>query len=212
MAPGNAKPKTMKAEGRHESSEESRHEPSDEQIIESVRTGDTRQFNELVVRYQDTVFGMAKRFVESAADAEDIAQEAFLRVHRGLEGFKGDARFSTWLYRITWNLCTDWVRRHRKPGRVSAGLDETADIEDSREGIEEGLLDEEERRGVRKALTGLDEKYRVVVTLLYYQKLSYEQIAEVLGVPLKTVETRLYRARKLLRASLEGSGGREGTP
>jgi RNA polymerase sigma factor (sigma-70 family) len=133
-------------------------------------------------------------------------------VHRGLEGFKGDARFSTWLYRITWNLCTDWVRRHRKPGRASVGLDETADIEDSREGIEEGLLDEEERRGVRNALTRLDEKYRVVVTLLYYQKLSYEQIAEVLGVPLKTVETRLYRARKFLRASLEGSGRREGTP
>jgi RNA polymerase sigma-70 factor (ECF subfamily) len=193
----------MKAEGYNGPRQGSAQERSDEQIIESVRAGDTRQFAELVLRYQDTVFGMAKRFVESPADAEDIAQEAFLRVHRGLEGFKGDARFSTWLYRITWNLCTDWVRRHRKPGRTSVGLDETADIEDSRGGVEEGLLDEEARRGVRRALSALDEKYRAVVTLLYYQKLSYEQIAEVLGVPLKTVETRLYRARKLLRASLE---------
>jgi RNA polymerase sigma-70 factor (ECF subfamily) len=203
VAAGDAKPKTMNADGRHERREESRRERSDEQIIENVRAGDTRQFAELVLRHQDTVFGMAKRFVESAADAEDIAQEAFLRVHRGLEGFKGDARFSTWLYRITWNLCTDWVRRHRKPGRASVAIDDTSDIEDGRAGIEEGLLDQEERRDVRRALAALDEKYRSVVTLLYYQKLSYEQIAEVLDVPLKTVETRLYRARKLLRAILE---------
>jgi RNA polymerase sigma-70 factor (ECF subfamily) len=203
VARGDAKPKTMKAEGRNERSEESRRERSDEQIVERVRAGDTSEFAELVLRYQDTVYGMARRFVESSADAEDIAQEAFLRVHRGLEGFKGDARFSTWLYRITWNLCADWIRRHRKPGRASVGLDDTADIEDRRTDIEEGLLDEEQRRSVRQALSALDEKYRSVITLLYYQKLSYEQIAEVLDVPLKTVETRLYRARKLLRASLE---------
>jgi RNA polymerase sigma factor (sigma-70 family) len=196
----------MKADGRHERGEESRRERTDEQVIESVRAGDTRQFAELVLRHQDAVYGMARRFVDSAADAEDIAQEVFLRVHRGLEGYKGDARFSTWLYRITWNLCTDWVRRHRKPGRGSVSMEDTGELEDGRAGVEDGLIDEEQRRNVRQALGAMDRKYSSVISLLYYQKLSYEQMAEVLGVPLKTVETRLYRARKLLRARLEQSG------
>ncbi len=194
-------------ETRQERREETRQERrSDEQIVDRVRAGETRQFGELVRRYQDMVYGMAKRFVGSGVDAEDVAQEVFLRVHRGLEGFKGEARFSTWLYRITFNLCSDWLRRHRKPGRAGAFLEDAGEIEDSGADVEAGLLNEEERRRVRSALGDLDEKYRSVVILLYYQKLSYEQIAAVLDVPLKTVETRLYRARRLLRERLEGPG------
>ena len=203
----------MRQERREEMRQE-RREHSDEQIVDRVRAGETRQFAELVRRYQDMVFGMAKRFVGSPTDAEDIAQEAFLRVHRGLEGFKGDARFSTWLYRITFNLCADWLRRHRRPGRLSVSLDEAGEVEDSRADVERGILDEEQRRSVCLALEDLDEKYRSVVILLYYQKLSYEQIAEVLDVPLKTVETRLYRARRILRVTLERSlqGNAPGAP
>jgi RNA polymerase sigma-70 factor, ECF subfamily len=176
---------------------------TDEEIIERVRRGETRHFGELVRRYQDDVYGMAVRFVGSAADAEDIAQEVFLRVHRGLDGFKGEARFSTWLFRVTYNLSADWLRKHRKPGRLNADLEEADEVADTRADIEEGLLVAEERDQVRRAVEDLDENYRVVIVLLYYQKLSYDQIAEVLAVPLKTVETRLYRARKLLRARLE---------
>jgi len=182
---------------------------TDDELIERVRRGETRLFALLVVRYQDPVYGMALRFVRRAADAEDVAQEAFLRAYRSLEGFKGDARFSTWLYRITWNLCTDWLRRNRKPARASVALDDDADVADGRVDLEEGLLAAEERRKVRQALDGLAEKYRSVLILMYYQKMSYDQIASVLGAPMKTVETRLYRARKLLRQSLqrEGVGG-----
>jgi RNA polymerase sigma-70 factor (ECF subfamily) len=182
---------------------------TDDELIERVRRGETRLFALLVVRYQDPVYGMALRFVRRAADAEDVAQEAFLRAYRSLEGFKGDARFSTWLYRITWNLCADWLRRNRKPARASVALDDDADVADGRVDLEEGLLAAEERRKVRQALDGLAEKYRSVLILMYYQKMSYDQIASVLGAPMKTVETRLYRARKLLRQSLqrEGVGG-----
>lgn len=178
---------------------------TDEEIVGRVRGGETRQFEELVRRHQDAVYGMARRFVGDASDAEDIAQEAFLRVHRGLEGFKGDARFSTWLYRITYNLCADWQRRHARADRRPASLEDTAVLEDKRPGFEQGLQDEEQRASVRRAVEALDERYRSVIILLYYQELSYEQIAEVLGVPLKTVETRLYRARRQLRRSLEGT-------
>lgn len=179
---------------------------SDGQLIERVQKGEVRCFADLVSRYQDPVYGMALRFVRGKDEAEDIAQEAFLRAYRGLEGFKGDSAFSTWLYRITWNLCADWLRRNRKPGRASLAIDDAADLADDRVDLEQGLLAEEEKRKVREALDGLDEKYRSVLVLLYYQRMSYEQIAAVLEVPMKTVETRLYRARKLLRASLQRAG------
>jgi RNA polymerase sigma-70 factor (ECF subfamily) len=179
---------------------------SDEQILARVRAGETRQFENLVRRYQDAVYGMALRFMGSPVEAQDIAQEVFLRVHRGLEGFKGDARFSTWLYRITFNLCSDSLRRKRRPGRASVSLEDAGEIQDRRAGLEQGLLDDEQKRAVRAALEGLDEKYRSVLILLYYQELSYEQIAAVLQCPLKTVETRLYRARRQLRTVMEREG------
>jgi RNA polymerase sigma-70 factor (ECF subfamily) len=179
---------------------------SDGELIQRVQKGETRCFADLVSRYQDPVYSMALRFVRGEGDAEDIAQEAFLRAYRGLEGFKGDSKFSTWLYRITWNLCADWLRRNRKPGRRSAAIADGADLVDVRVDLEQGLLAEEEKRKVREALDGLDDKYRGVLILLYYQKMSYDQIAAVLEVPMKTVETRLYRARKLLRESLRRAG------
>ena len=178
---------------------------TDAELTDRVRAGETRLFAELVQRYQDPVFAMALRFVGAPVDAEDVAQEAFLRAYRGLEGFKGDAKFSTWLYRITWNLCADWKRKHGGPRKQTAALDAAGDFADARVDLEADVLDGEERERVRRALEGLDERYRSVVTLLYYEKMSYDQIAAVLDVPLKTVETRLYRARKMLRVALEGA-------
>jgi RNA polymerase sigma-70 factor, ECF subfamily len=183
---------------------------TDEQIISRVRGGETRLFAEIVHRYQDAVFTLALRMVASASDAEDVAQEAFLRVHRGLEGFKGESQFSTWLFRITCNLCTDWQRKNSGARGKAEAIDDVADIADGRVHVEQGLLDEEEREGVRRALDGLPEKYRTVLVLHYYQKMPYEQIASILGQPLKTIETRLYRARRMLRERLArgGQGGR----
>jgi RNA polymerase sigma-70 factor (ECF subfamily) len=179
---------------------------TDDELIRRVREGETRFFAELVQRYQDPVYGMTLRFVRSVRDAEDLAQEAFLRAYRGLDGFKGNARFSTWLYRIAWNLCADWLRRSRKPGRAALAIDDAAGIADGRLYVEEGVLAAEERREVRRALDHLDEKYRTVLILLYYQKMTYDQVAAVLDVPVKTVETRLYRARKLLKEILQRAG------
>lgn len=175
---------------------------TDEQIIGRVRGGETRLFEELVRRYQGQVYGMAARLVGGRGDAEDVAQEAFLKAFRGLEGFKGDAKFSTWLYRITWNVCTDWLRRNRKPGRRPSSIDETPEVADSRVDVAGSLVESERREEIRRALDGLPDKYRSVVTLMYFQKMSYDQISAVLGLPLKTIETRLYRARRMLREAL----------
>lgn len=180
---------------------------TDEEIIDRVRKGETRLFDHLVRRHKDAVYGMAVRFVGRGPDAEDVAQEVFLKAFRSLAGFKGEAKFSTWLYRITFNLCADWLRRSRGPGRKTVPIDDAREIGDGRIDLEAGLLDAEERQRVNRALDRLDERYRSVVVLQYYQKLAYEEIAAILEVPVKTVETRLYRARKLLREALAEDGG-----
>lgn len=179
---------------------------TDGEIIGRVCSGETRMFDELVRRYQDQVYAMAARFVGQPADAEDIAQEVFLKAFRGLEAFKGDAKFSTWLYRITFNLCTDWLRRNRKPGRATLSIDQGTQIPDAGNDVGESILAAEKRTEIRKALDALPERYRTVLTLLYDQELSYDQIGSILEVPTKTVETRLYRARRILRERL-GDGG-----
>ena len=180
---------------------------TDEQIIDRVRKGETRLFEQLVRRYQDPVFGMAARFTGSRSDAEDVAQEVFLKVFRSLAGFKGESKFSTWLYRITFNLSADWLRRNRRPARRAAPIEEAGEVRDARVDLEASLLASEERERVSRAIDALDERYRSVIVLLYYQKLPYEEIAAIMGLPVKTIETRLYRARRILREALATGGG-----
>jgi RNA polymerase sigma-70 factor (ECF subfamily) len=175
---------------------------SDGEIIARVRAGETGAFADLVRRHQDRVYGMALRATGKPEDAEDLAQEVFLSVFRGLEGFKGDARFTTWLYRIAWNRCADWLRRNRKPGRRTTQLEEADDLADDRTDPAAQVLGEDDRLRIRRTLDGLDDRYRSVVELSCIQGLSYAEVGTALGLPVKTVETRLYRARKLLRERL----------
>jgi RNA polymerase sigma factor (sigma-70 family) len=175
---------------------------SDGEIIARVRAGETGAFADLVRRHQDRVYGMALRATGKPEDAEDLAQEVFLSVFRGLEGFKGDAKFTTWLYRIAWNRCADWLRRNRKPGRRTTQLEEADDLADGRADPAAEVLGEDDRQRMRRALDGLDDRYRSVVELSCIQGLSYAEVGTALGLPVKTVETRLYRARKLLRERL----------
>ncbi len=177
---------------------------TDEQIVGLVQNGDTRAFTELVRRHQDAVYAMALRFTGDSKDAEDVGQDVFLKAFRSLPGFKGEARFTTWLYRIAYNLCIDWLRKTRRSRGRNVPIEDAGDVADGGAGPESGLLSTEDKAGVKRAVGELEERYRSVVILHYYQKLSYDEISGALGIPVKTVETRLYRARRMLREKLEG--------
>src|SRR5512137_2781621 len=142
---------------------------SDGEIIARVRGGDTAAFADLVQRHQDRVYGMALRAAGKPEDAEDLAQEIFLSVFRGLEGFKGGAQFTTWLYRIAWNRCADWLRRNRRRGRRTAPLEEADEVPDGRADPVADVLGKDDRLRMRRALDGLDEHYRSVVELACIQ-------------------------------------------
>ncbi|MFZ5815725.1 MAG: RNA polymerase sigma factor [Bacillota bacterium] len=179
-------------------------------------------FADLVERHKGRVYRTLYQVVGDPHDAQDLAQEVFVKVYRSLSGYRGDAAFTTWLHRLTLNLAFDWLRaRKRRPLQVP--LEPVADREEGpvREpvspdaGPEEEILRSERRQNLRQAIQNLSPDYREVVLLHHFHHLSYQQIADRLDIPVRTVETRLYRARaqlKRLVLAMEGgdSGGVQG--
>jgi RNA polymerase sigma-70 factor, ECF subfamily len=183
-----------------------------EELVSLAKQGDTNAFDRLVDLYQDRIYSYAARMVRDPVEAEDIAQEAFVRAYRSLKSFRGASSFQTWLYRITSNLTVDAMRRHRRENTIS--LDAPVDTEEgqtAREredaaatGPDRSVETLELQRQVHRAIQRLSPKLRSVVVLFDLQGLSYEEIADILGCPLGTVKSRLYNARMELRRSLQG--------
>jgi RNA polymerase sigma-70 factor (ECF subfamily) len=179
---------------------------NDNELVSRVCAGETHLFEQLVRRNQDSVYGMALRLLRDPGEAEDVAQEVFLRAFRGLQSFHGASKLSTWLYRITFNLCTDCLRKRKRRDLPCHGVPAPDRLPDSAPDLEGRLQEAEERATIRAAVHELKEIYRIPIVLHYYQGLSQEEISAATGLPSKTVETRLYRARKLLRERLEKAG------
>ena len=143
-------------------------------------------------------------------EARDVCQEAFMCAFRGLKGFKGQAKFSSWLYRIALNLCRDWLRRERRVGFVQPPEDfefgEHRAVDPISETVEELIVRRDLGRAVAKTMATLSEEQRTVIVLKEYHGLTFREIAELLGCPLSTVKTRLYQGLTVLRRQLEQSG------
>jgi len=173
----------------------------DPHLVDRLRRGDPRAFEELVIAYQHRVFGVALRMLRNRSEAEEIAQEVFLRVHGAVEDFRGEAKLSTWLYAITSRLCLNRLaageRRVAREGQET--LERlTADVDPAAQ-LERGELE----AALQRAITELPEERRIVVVLRDLEGLPYEEIAEALDLPVNTVRSRLHRARLDLKAKLE---------
>jgi RNA polymerase sigma-70 factor (ECF subfamily) len=164
-------------------------------LIERCRTGDDLAFGELVERYKHLVYGMIWRLAADRSRTDDLAQEVFLKVHRGLPYFRGDARLSTWIFRIVSNICTQ--DRGRPRPDISAV--------DAREpgSHDAAFADLELRDRLDKAIAQLPEQYRLLIAAHYLEGVQYEALAEALDIPLGTVKTHLYRAKRRLRELLQ---------
>ncbi len=170
-------------------------------LVERCRSGDERAFQELVNRYKDLVFALIARTVQDRSRAEDLAQEVFLRVHRGLPYFRGEARLSTWLYRIVANVCAQEAPRHAaisiEDERVRSQVAASTAARDQQFG------DIEVRDRLEKAIGRLPSNYRFLVAAHYLEGVRYEDLADALQLPLGTVKTQLHRAKQQLRRLLE---------
>ncbi|MCA9716290.1 MAG: sigma-70 family RNA polymerase sigma factor [Myxococcales bacterium] len=168
----------------------------------AARTGQQRAFAELVRRHQGKVRGLLLRLTSDRTLADDLAQEAFLRAYRGLVGFEGRARFSTWLYRITYNVYLNHRARVRELAALPDGFESGAAAPETSMSPARADL----RRDLDAAIASLPERYRAVVMLYYLEDVSYPEISEILSIPLGTVKTHLHRAKKMLRAHMRGWG------
>lgn len=171
-------------------------------FLERLRAGDTRAFEEFVTTHQHRVFGVALRMLGSAAEAEEIAQEAFLRAHRSLPEFRGDAKLSTWLYAIVSRLCLNRLATGDRKA-VRHGEEILLRVADPQGGPDAGAERGELEAALHRAIADLAEDRRVVVILRDLEGLSYEEIATVLGIELGTVRSRLHRARMDLKDKME---------
>ena len=183
---------------------------TDEELVARSRGGDLDSFNQLVVRWERPIYALAYRVIGREEDARDVAQETFLRAFRALGGFKGQAKFSSWLYRITLNLCRDWIRRERRTpvAQPPEGVDlvELAGESAPAESIEDLVSRKELGRAVAKAMASLPDEQRTAIILKEYHGLTFQEIAELLDCPLSTVKTRLYQGLTVLRRQLESAG------
>ena len=170
----------------------------DPALVERATGGQDEAFAELVRRHQGKVRGLLLRLSSNPTLADDLAQEVFLRAYRGLVGFEGRARFSTWIYRIAYNVFLNHRTRTRELAALPQGFESQAAAPDDE--LSPRRCDM--RRDLAGAIAALPDRYRVVVTLYYLEDVSYPEIAEVLGLPLGTVKTHLHRAKKMLREQL----------
>ncbi len=183
---------------------------TDEELVSRSARGDHDSFNELVVRWQRPIFALAYRVIGHEEDARDVCQETFLRAFRGIKGFKGQAKFSSWLYRIAINLCYDKNRRaQRSPlSKVSDNIDvlDLAPAEVAGNSLEDQVGWRELGSEVSRAMMVISPEQRTAIVLKEYQGLTFREIADLQGCPVSTVKTRVYQGLTRLRQELESRG------
>lgn len=180
---------------------------SDEELVRRAREGSEEAFASIVERYQDKIYNLAYRMLGNREEAEDVAQETFLNTYRAMHSFRLEERFSPWIYKIASNLCLDRLRKMRyqvvsldEPVGPDGDMSQqVADWTTSPDRVYETTAVREE---TQEAIAELPPKYKVVVILRHMQDLSYDEIADILGIPQGTVKTRLFRAREILRRKL----------
>lgn len=182
------------------------------EVIRRVQKGDGNAFEALVTAYEKNVYNLALRMTGNAQDAEDMAQEAFLKAYNSLDSFRGESKFSVWLYRIVSNLCLDFLRRQKRRPASSLSVEDDEgeetqlDIPDVSQSPEELLERRLTREAVRQGLAQLPAEQRQILLLREIQGLSYEEIGQALSLEPGTVKSRIFRARKRLCAFLLADG------
>ena len=183
---------------------------TDEELVDRSRGGDVDSFNQLILRWERPIYALAYRVIGREEDARDVCQETFMRAYRALPGFKGEAKFSSWVYRIALNLCRDWIRRQRRnpvqqmPDDIDV-LEQAAASEPS-ESVEDLVARRELSAVVEEAMALLPDEQRTAIILKEYHGMTFQEIADLQGCPLSTVKTRLYQGLSVLRRQLERYG------
>lgn len=182
---------------------------ADQALVERVQAGDQKAFGLLVAKYQRKLLRLVSRLVWDPAEAEDVTQDAFIKAYRALPNFRGDSAFYTWLYRIGVNCAKNWLASHGQRARASAHTeDEDGEVIDDGGLLHDAdtpdriLMSKQIAETVNKAMDQLPDELRSAIALREIDGLAYEEIAEVMGCPIGTVRSRIFRAREAIAREL----------
>jgi len=182
---------------------------TDQQLVERVQKGDKRAFDLLVLKYQHKMISVVSRYVRDSHEVQDVVQEAFIKAYRALGNFRGDSAFYTWIYRIAINTAKNYlVSRGRRPPAFDVDVDDAehysgSDLLKDVDTPESNLFRDELKAVIDQSIRDLPEDLRTAVTLREMEGLSYEDIADVMGCPVGTVRSRIFRAREAIEKRIE---------
>ena len=175
-------------------------EQDDRALVASSQAGDQDAFAGLVQRHQRRVFNLVFRMLQNYDEANEVTQDAFFAAWQGLSSFRGDAQFSTWLYRVAYNCALKQLDQRRRDGVLQSAIQ--TEIDNTEDHITARIETYDRQEIVRNQLLTLPSKYRIVLVLRHLQDMTYEEMAEILAVPIGTIKTHLFRARNLLKERL----------
>lgn len=173
------------------------------ELISEIRHGNTRAFSDFVEQYKDLVFTLSLRLLGNREEAEEVSQDAFIKVFKSLDTFKGDSKISTWVYRITYNTCLDRIKKNKKE-RVHIDVDYLKEIAFSE--LDDALykmVQEERSAMVKGCLAKLSPEDAGIITLFYFEEKNLVEMEKILNLPVNTLKVRLFRARKKLAVIME---------
>jgi RNA polymerase sigma-70 factor (ECF subfamily) len=175
----------------------------DQILIDAIENGDTKAYAQLVNRYKDLVYTLAIRMLKHKEEAEEVSQDTFIKVFKSLGKFKGDSKFSTWIYKVTYNTCLDRIKKNKKHYNDVAIDEFTFNKLDSIDNALDNIIKEEKSVLIKKCINKLPEDSSALLTLFYFEELSLEEISKIINIEANTVKVKLFRARKKLAVILE---------
>ena len=180
---------------------------NDEKIINQIIAGDSNAFSVLVDRYKDLVFTLSLKMLKNREEAEEVAQDTFIKVFKSLSKFKGDSKFSTWIYKVTYNSCLDRLKKNKKE-QLKVAIDEYTEHQvKTIDNALENMVEEERQQAIKACLEFLPPDDSFLLTLYYFEEQSLDEIAKVVGLTANNVKVKLFRSRKkltsILKANLE---------
>ena len=180
----------------------------DTELVTKAKAGDGKAYDALVMLYKDAVYGVVFRMVRNKQEAEDLTQETFIKAYNSIYSFNETYAFSTWLFKIATNTCIDFFRKrklrtHSMDQTIRYKDDEIkTEYADTERTADKDLLAREKTKLIKQAIESLPEKYKTAIKLRHHEEMSYEDIAQLLDLPLGTVKARIFRAREMLKKTL----------
>ena len=179
---------------------------SDAELIEKVKSGDNTGFNKIILKYQKQVYRFARRLLNEHDDADDVTQEVFIRLYNSINDFRGDSKLSTYIYRITYNLCLNHIKKKNRFQKMHVNIEQENNLTSGKDtNPEHDFVIKEKQKLIKKAYNSLPEKQKAIFNLRFYENLSYEEISEITGKSVGGLKANYFHAFKKIESKIKNS-------